>query len=120
MPGCRMIEVWIGADLKWVLAQPEELFIHSLSPEVGVPDPRGDNDRDQNGSGDCDPRLPPLRRGLPLRWQWRNFRQHRQWRSFDQVRLAADAIVQEFHPYSKHERQCQTCAQRCKREFEAV
>src|SRR5664279_211075 len=111
MPGSRMIEIRVRADLKRVLVEPEKLFIHALSPEVGVPNPRGDNDCYQNGSGDCDPRLPSLRGNLPVGWQWRNFRQYRKRTGFDQVRLAANAIVDELHADSEHECQRQARAQ---------
>src|SRR5450755_955357 len=120
MPWGRMIEVRVRADLKRVLGEPEKLFIHALSPEVGVPNPRGDNDCYQNGSGDRDPRLPSLGCDLPVGWQWRNLRQYWQRTGFDQVGLAANAIVDELHADSKHERQRQARAQPGKREFEAV
>src|ERR1035441_5093020 len=97
MPGGRMIKVWVRADLERILGQPEELFIHALSPEVGVPDSGRNNDCDQDGGSDCDPRLPPLCRYLAIGWQWRNFGQYRQRAGIDQVGFAADAIIHEFH-----------------------
>src|ERR1035438_5168584 len=97
MPGRRVIEEWIRADLKRIFAQPEELFIHALSPKVGVPDPCRDNDRDQDGGGDREIWLPPLGSDFTISWQRRDFRQHRQRASVDQVSFAADAIIHEFH-----------------------
>src|SRR5271167_3787151 len=120
MPGSRMIEKWIRADLERVLAQPEELFVHALSPEVGVPDPRWDDDCDQDRCGNRDPRLPALGRYFVFRRQRRNLRQHRQLRRIQQVLLTPDTIIQEFRTHTEHERQTQTNAKTGKRELEAV
>src|SRR6516162_1062441 len=113
MPGCRMIEKWIGADLERILGQPEELFIHALTPEVGVPNPSWDDDGDKNRGGDGNPRLPSLGGYFPVRRQGWDFRQHRQWGGFDQVLFAADAIIHEFGADAKQEGQRQTRAQTC-------
>src|ERR1022692_1183758 len=115
-----MVKERVGANLKGIARQPEELFIHAVSPKIGVSHGRGKQDDHHYGSRHRKPRPPAS--GANFRWGWqsRNIYQNRQTDSLDEGLFAADTIIEDLRAESEQHRKYQADANCSERKLEAI
>src|ERR1017187_1183523 len=120
VPRRRMVEERVGANLKGIARQPEELFIHALSPKIDVGYSRRKKNDHRYGGRHRKPRPPAS--GANFRWgrERRNLNQYRQTDSLVESLFIADTIIEDLRAKSEQHCKCQAGGDCSERELEAV